>query len=152
MRAVAEYVGSGRIAGLTHAEGRSRTITAAVAVVAVQGGLLAVTGLAVWALSVDRRRRFAHRYWYDRVATHPRLAGLVFLVVAAGLVVLAIAIARRWRGAPLATYITEGVLVVASLARFHPLRSLLGVGLGVAAIVLVASSRQVFEPASPSRR
>jgi hypothetical protein len=41
-------------------------------------------------------------------------------------------------------YVVEGLLVVGSLVRFRPLRSVLGVALGVAVIVLVGLDRRLF--------
>ena len=124
--------------------GRSGRITAATVVVAVQAGFLGLTGLVVWVVSAPRRRRFVHRFWYERMASHPGLAGLVFVLVAAGLVVLAVGLARRRRWVPVAAYVVEGLLVVANLVRFRPLRSLLGVSLAVVVIVLVATERRLF--------
>jgi hypothetical protein len=124
--------------------GRSSKITAATVIVAIQAGLLVLTGLVVWAVSAARRRRFVHRFWYDRIANHPGVAGLVFILVAAGLVVLAVGLARRRRWVPLPAYVVEGLLVVFSLVRFRPLRSVLGAALGVAVIVLVAIDRRLF--------
>lgn len=124
--------------------GRSGKITGATVIVAVQAGLLALTGLVVWVASAARRRRFVDRFWYDRMASHPRLAGLVFVLVAAGLVVLAVGLARRRRWVPIPAYVVEGLLIVASLIRLRPLRSVLGVALAVIAIVLVATERRLF--------
>jgi hypothetical protein len=124
--------------------GRSLKITAATVIVAVQAGLLALTGLVVWAASAARRQRFVHRFWYDRIANHPRVAGLVFVLVAAGLVVLAVELARRRRWVLIPAYVVEGLLVVGSLVRLRPLRSVLGVALGLAVIVLVAIDRRLF--------
>jgi hypothetical protein len=123
---------------------RSGKLTAATVLVALQAGLLLLTGLVVWAVSAARRRRFVHRFWYDRVANHPALAGLVFVLAAAGLVVLAVALWRRRRWAPISAYIAEGLLLIASLVRLRPLRSLLGAVLAVVVIVLVATERQWF--------
>jgi lysylphosphatidylglycerol synthetase-like protein (DUF2156 family) len=124
--------------------GRSGKITGATVIVAVQAGLLALTGLVVWVASAARRRRFVHRFWYDRMATHPRLAGLVFVLVAAGLIVLAVGIARRRHWALIPAYVVEGLLIVVSLVRLRPLRSLLGVALAVVVIVLVATEHRLF--------
>ena len=123
---------------------RSSKITSATVIVAVQAGLLALTGLVVWVASAARRRRFVHRFWYDRVAAHPGVAGLVFVLVAAALVVVAVALARRRHWVVIPVYVVEGLLVVGSLVRFRPLRSVLGVALGVAVIVLVAIDRRLF--------
>jgi hypothetical protein len=130
---------------------RSSKVTAATVIVAVQAGLLALTGLVVWAVSAARRRRFVHRFWYDRMANHPGIAGLVFVLAAAGLVALAVGLARRRRWVPIPVYVVEGVMVVGSLVRLRPLRSVLGVALGVAVIVLVAMDRRLFVTARHDR-
>ncbi len=128
---------------------RSGKITVAVVAIALQAGLLFLSGVLVWAMNAARRQRFVHRFWYDRIVQHPRLAGLVFVLVAIGLVVLAVGVARRRSWAPLPTYVVEGVLVVASVLRFHPLRTLLGIALAVTVIVLVATERESFAAGLP---
>jgi lysylphosphatidylglycerol synthetase-like protein (DUF2156 family) len=127
---------------------QSSKLTAATVIVAVQAGLLALSGLVVWAVSAARRRRFVHRFWYHRVVQHPGLAGVVFLLAAAGLVILAAGISRRRTWAPMTAYVAEGVLLVGSVLRARPFRTVVGIALAVLVIVFVATERRRFEPTS----
>jgi hypothetical protein len=122
---------------------RSSRVTAAGVIVAIQAGIAALSALVLWAFAA-RRRRFAHRVLFDRFAHHPGLWGLVLFVAAAALTVLAVELFHRRPWVPVALFVTEGVVVVASLLRARPIRSLLGLVLAGAVIVLVASSRQEF--------
>jgi ABC-type uncharacterized transport system permease subunit len=112
----------------------------AAVIMAVQGAIAAVIGLAFWVVANGPRRRFARRFFDSRFANHPRLAGLVFIVIAIILIGLAVAVGSRRRWAHIPTFVVEGLLAVASVLRFHPLRSLVGLLLAVAVIVLVAVS------------
>ena len=117
--------------------------TGAGIIVIVQAGLIGLAGLAIWFLSGGPRRRFANRFLHSQLAYHPFIWGLVLVLVAAWLVVLAVAIARRRDWAPVAAYISEAVLAVVGLLRWHPVRSLLGLALAIAVVVLIATDEPV---------
>lgn len=112
--------------------------TVASVLIGIQAGMAALVALALFALSSDRRHRFAVRFFHEQFARRLGLWAVVFLVVAALLVLLAVAVAKRRTWAPRTVYVVEALAVVASVLRFHPLRSLVGVGLAVAVIALVA--------------
>jgi O-antigen ligase len=116
----------------------SRSTVASV-LIGIQAGMAALVAIALFALNADRRRRFAHRFFHEQFARRFGLWSVVFLVVAALLVALAVGVAKRRAWAPVTVYVVEAVAVVASVLRFHPLRSLVGVALAVAVIALVAS-------------
>ena len=118
---------------------RSGRSTAAAVILGVQGGLLALTGLLLWFLSGARRHRFANRYFHSQLAQHPFLWGLALLLLAGWLIVLAVQVTRRRGWVAVAVYITEALLALAGLLRFHPVRSLLDVGLAAAVVLLVAT-------------
>jgi hypothetical protein len=118
---------------------RSGRATAAAVILGIQAALLALTGLLLWFLSSARRHRFANRFLHTQAAQHPFVWGLVLLLLAAWLVVLAVQVTRRRGWVAVAVYITEALLAVVGLLRFRPLRSLLDVALAVAVVLLVAT-------------
>ena len=120
--------------------------TAAGILVIIQAGLIGLVGVALWILSAARRRRFTNRFLHSELAHHPFLWGLALLLVAVWLVVLAVAVVRRCSWAPPAVYVSEAVLAIAGLLHWHPLRSLLALGLAVIVVVLVATDEPVPEP------
>jgi len=120
--------------------------TAAGVIIVVQGGLIALAGLALWILSRAGRRHFTNRYLHGALANHPVLWGFALLLIAVWLAVLAVAVVRRDRWARPATYVSEAVLAVAGLLHWHPLRSLLDLGLAIIVVVLVATDDRVPAP------
>ena len=120
------------------ARSSGRSIAAAV-ILAVQAVLLAVLGLLIWFLARAQRRRFTSRFFHTQLAQHPFIWGLVLLLLGAWLVVLAVGVTRRRGWAAIGVYVTEAVLALVGLLRFHPLRSLLDVGLAAAVVLLVAT-------------
>jgi len=121
--------------------------TIATVLVGAQAVLILVAGLALVATG-RRHHRFVRRFLHETLVRHPRLWGLILLIVVAALIILAAGISSRRSWAPAATYITEGTLAVASLLRFHPLRSLLGTAIAVAVILLVAGGTGASQPSA----
>jgi hypothetical protein len=117
--------------------------TAAGVIIVVQGGLIGLAGLALWILSRAGRRHFTNRFLHGALASHPVLWGFALLVVAVWLAVLAVAVVRRDGWSRPAAYASEGVLAVAGLLHFHALRSLLGLGLAIIVVVLLATDERV---------
>ena len=124
----------------TPASGQS---TAAGIIIVVQGGLIGLAGLALWILSRAGRRHFTNRFLHGALANHAVLWGLALLLIAVWLVVLAVAVVRRDRWARPAAYVSEAVLAVVGLLHWHPLRSLLGLGLAIVVVVLLATDEPV---------
>jgi hypothetical protein len=117
--------------------------TAAGVIIVVQGGLIGLAGLALWILSRAGRRHFTNRFLHGALANHPVLWGFALLLVAVWLAVLAVAVVRRDRWARAAAYVSEAVLAVVGLLHWHPLRSLLGLGLAIVVVVLLATDEPV---------
>jgi len=120
--------------------------TAAGVIIVVQGGLIALAGLALWILSRAGRRHITNRFLHGALANHPVLWGFALLLLAVWLAALAVAVVRRDGWARPATYVSEAVLAIAGLLHWHPLRSLLGLGLAVIVVVLVATDERVPAP------
>lgn len=116
-------------------------------ILAVQAALLAVGGLLIWFLARAQRRRFANRFLHSQLAQHPFVWGLVLVILGAWLAALALGVHRRRGWATIGVYVTETVLAIVGLLRFHPVRSLLDVVLAAAVVVLVATD----DDAEPSR-
>jgi hypothetical protein len=107
--------------------------------VAIQAALVGLAGLFLWTWNADGRRRFVHRFFHDQMATHPMRWGLALMILSGALVIVAVALARRRSWAPPAVYVLETILALGALVRFHPVRSLVGLGLAIAVIVIVAN-------------
>ena len=103
------------------------------ATASVLGGLFLLT----W--DVDGRRRFATRFLHDQLAVHPIRWGVVLVAFGVALIIGAVGLARCVSWAAPAVYVIEAIAVLGSLLRFHPLRSMIGVGLAVVVVVLVAT-------------
>jgi hypothetical protein len=117
--------------------------TAAGVIIVVQGGLIGLAGLALWILSRAGRRHFTNRFLHGALANHPVLWGFALLLVAVWLALLAVAVVRRDRWARPAAYVSEAALAVVGLVHWHPLRSLLGLGLAIVVVVLLATDEPV---------
>jgi hypothetical protein len=115
--------------------------TVASVLIGILAGIATLVAVVLFGLNAGRRRRFARRFFVERFAHRFGQWGFVLLAVAASLVVIALGVAKRRPWAPVTVYVVETVLGVASLLRFHPLRSLVGLALAVAVVVLVASDR-----------
>ena len=120
--------------------------TVASVLIGIQAGMAALVGVVLLSVNAGRRRRFARRFFHEQFAHRFGLWGVVFFAVAASLVVVALGVAERRPWAPVTVYIVEAVLGVASLLRFHPMRSLLGLTLALAAVILVASDTAQLPP------
>jgi hypothetical protein len=119
--------------------------------------MAALVAVVLFGVNAGRRRRFARRFFHEQFARRFGLWGVVLLFAAALLVVVARGVAQRRGWAPVSVYLVEAVLGVASLLRFHPLRSLVGFVLAVAVVVLVASDshrarRRLSVNDDPTRR
>ena len=124
----------------------NQQITIAWVLMSIQATLVGLAGLFLWTWNVDGRNRFVHRFLHDQMATHPMRWVVALLILSAALVTVAIALAHRRSWAPPATYILETILGLGALVRFHPVRSVVGLGLAAAVILLVANDTVSASP------
>lgn len=122
---------------VTQTDGR---LTAAWILTTVQAAVAYLGALFLWTWDADGRRRFVRRFAHEQLAVHPLRWGVLLLLVGGALTVSAIALAHRRSWAPTVAYVTEAIVAVGSFLRFHPARSILGLGLAATVIVLVATS------------
>jgi hypothetical protein len=123
----------------------SRSAVAAV-LLYVQAALAALGGSALIVFGTSRRRRVARRLLHTSLLHHPTAAGLVLLVVAAALAVIGVGVAGRRPPAQVCAYVAEGVMGMSALVNFHPLHSVVGIGLAATVVVLVASDHAGAQP------
>lgn len=107
----------------------------------VQAALIGLTGLSFAALADDRRRRFSRRFFHEHVLRHPGLWAIVFLAVAAVIVVIGLGVYARRPWAPASAYVAEAIIGLGGLLGFHPVRSFLGLAVAVGVILLVATDQ-----------
>ena len=131
-------------AGATNGRTGSRSLVAWV-LMCVQAGVAILLGIYLWTAGRRGRARFAHRFLHDQLSAHAHRWGVVLLVAVAVLLVVAIAIARFRAWAWIVAYVLEAVIALGALVRFHPVRSVIGAGMAVAIIVLLAT-----DPVRPS--
>lgn len=115
----------------------------------VQAALIGLTGLSLAALADARRRRFSRRFFHEHLLRHPGLWAIVLLLVAAALVAIGVGIYSRRAWATLSAYVAEVVVGVGGMLGFHPLRSILGLAIAVAVVILVATDRHDLSLAQP---
>jgi hypothetical protein len=112
----------------------------------IQSSLFVLGGLLLWTWDSDGRRRFIRRFLHDQLTVHPLRWGLALIVVGAVLAVIAVGLARTRVWARIAVYIVEPIVAIGSILRAHPVRSMLGAGLAVAIVILVAITTPLTEP------
>ena len=106
-----------------------------------QAVLIGLTGASLAAFADDRRRRFSRRFFQDRLLRHSGAWAIVLIVLAVALVMIGIGAYWRRSWAAVCAYVAEAIVGVGGLPGFHPMRSMVGLGVAVVVILLVASDR-----------